>query len=224
VDLREGDRLIGVTWTTGRDHLLLGTRSGMSIRFQEGEARAMGRSAAGVKGIELKGGDEVVGLVKIAMDEGDDPNAAVQPEMDLLTVTERGYGKRTSLTEYLVASEQPDGSVSYRTQGRGGKGRIDIRTTSRNGEVVSVQAVTPDQDVVFITQGGLLVRSPAGQISRVGRATQGVRVVNLRDGDRLIAAAPTPAEEAEDEVEAGDAAGPVDGPVGGPGDAGVDGG
>lgn len=198
IDLNEGDSLVGVTQTSGRDHLLLGTAGGMSIRFAEGDARAMGRAAAGVKGIELEEGDRVVGLVRIEMRDADDPTSSVHPEIDLLTVTENGYGKRTDMTEYLVAGEGAGGAVEYRTQSRAGKGRIDIRTTERNGRVVSIKAVTPEDGVVFVTQGGLLVRTRVAQISRIGRNTQGVRVVNLKEGDRLIAAAVTPPEESDD--------------------------
>jgi DNA gyrase subunit A len=195
LDLREGDRLVGVVWTSGHDQLLLGTAGGMSIRFKEEDARAMGRDASGVKGIELADDDRVVGLVKIAMKSAERDDDQEEPDLDLLTVTEHGYGKRTPLTEYLVASESEGGAIDYRAQSRGGKGRIDIRTSERNGRVVSVMAVHESEGVVLTTQMGLLVRVPAGQISRIGRATQGVRVVNLKDSDRLIAAATVPAEE-----------------------------
>ena len=198
LDLRDGDSLIGVTWTTGYDHLLLGTKSGMAIRFREADARAMGRNAAGVKGVDLKPGDEVVGLVRVLM-RGPDDETAIEDNLDLLTLTENGYGKRTDLNEYLVASETDAGDTGFRPQGRGGKGRIDIRTTQRNGDVVTVAAVAPTQDVVLISQGGILIRIAADSISRIGRATQGVRVVNLKSGDRLIAAAVTPGAEDEDE-------------------------
>ncbi|PKL33624.1 MAG: DNA gyrase subunit A, partial [Planctomycetes bacterium HGW-Planctomycetes-2] len=189
VDLNEGDRLIGVTCTGGSAHLLLGTAEGMSIRFRESDARPMGRGAAGVKGIELGEGDQVVDLVCIDMRDENDPASCVHPEMDLLTITSNGFGKRTSLMEYLVAGEGPSGAVEYRVQSRGGKGRIDIRTNERNGRVVAMKAVTEADDLVCVTQGGMLVRMPVGQISRIGRNTQGVRVVNVRDGDRVVAAA-----------------------------------
>jgi DNA gyrase subunit A len=149
----------------------------------------MGRNAAGVKGIELAENDEVVGLIR------------VDDDADLLTVTSNGYGKRTSLSEYLVHSE--DGSV--RPQSRGGKGRIDIKTTERNGPVVSVRCVKEDESVMFISQGGMLVRVPTRTISRIGRNTQGVRLVNLKNGDNLIAAARVMESE---EGEAEDAAEP----------------
>ncbi len=190
IRLNDGDELVGVTWTTGYDHLILGAESGMAIRFRESDARPMGRVAAGVKGIALGKDDQVVGLVKVLMTppDEDENQTSIEPIADLLTCTANGYGKRTSVDEYLVQSEGPDGPT-YRPQGRGGKGRIDIRTTSRNGEVVSVKAVHDDEDIMLITQGGLLVRIPASSISRIGRATQGVRVINLKDGDRLIATA-----------------------------------
>jgi len=209
VNLNEGDALVGVTWTSGRDHLLLGTAAGMSIRFRESDARPMGRSAAGVKGVDLRKGDRVVGLVKIEMSDADEDGTQtpLHPEASLLTATANGYGKRTDLDEYLV---QREGHPIGEPQGRGGKGRIDIRTTARNGEVVAVMSVSPAEDVVFITQRGLLVRIPVESISLIGRATQGVRLVNLKEGDRLMAAARV-AEKGDDEeegeapaVEAGD--------------------
>ena len=104
---------------------------------------------------------------------------------DVLTVTEHGYGKRTSMEEYLVRSE--DGST--RPQSRGGKGRRDIRTDKRNGRVVSIRAVHDEDSLMFISSGGMIVRIPAGSISRIGRNTKGVRLVNLKDGDRVISAA-----------------------------------
>ncbi len=174
VNLNEGDRLIDVVYTTGDNHVLLATATGMSIRFDENDARVMGRNAAGVKGISLAKGDEVVGLIRVNDDEA-----------DLLTVTENGYGKRTNLAEYLVRSE--DGST--RPQGRGGKGRLDIRTNERNGKVACIRFVREEYGIVFVSEKGMIVRVPADSISQIGRATQGVRLVNLKDGDRLIAAA-----------------------------------
>ncbi len=173
INLREGDRLVDVIQTTGGQDLLLATAEGMAIRFDEQDVRVMGRNAGGVKGITLGEGDEVVGLVLAADDK------------DLLTVCENGYGKRTAMTEYKVQSD--DGSS--RTQSRGGKGRIDIRTTERNGRVVSVVAVSEEDGLILITQGGMIVRIRAASVSRIGRATQGVRVASLNEGDRLISVA-----------------------------------
>lgn len=195
IDLNEGDHLIGVINTSGQDHILLCTATGMSIRFKEHDARAMGRAAAGVKGIELEEGDEVVGLVCVEMRDAEDPTSAIHPQLELLTCTENGYGKRTPLTEYLVQTEGEDGQTGWRTQSRGGKGRIDIQTTERNGRVVAVAAVSEAHSAVLVTQGGLLVRIPVAQVRRTGRNTQGVRVVNLKDSDKLVAMAVTDASE-----------------------------
>jgi DNA gyrase subunit A len=173
INLNDGDRLIDVVQTTGTDHVMLATAGGMAIRFDENDARVMGRNAAGVKGIDLRSGDNVVGLVR------------VEDDADLLTVTEHGYGKRTALEDYLVRSD--DGST--RPQSRGGKGRIDIRTTKRNGATVSICCVRETDGLIFVSQNGMIVRMPADAISRIGRNTQGVRVVNLKAGDRLKAAA-----------------------------------
>jgi len=190
INLKEDDELVGAVWTSGHDHVLLGTSGGMSIRFGEDDARPMGRATAGVKGIDLRDGDTVVGLVRIEMSPPDDDgNQIPLRDAALLTVTESGYGKRTDLNEYLVTSEHDDGTVTRRTQSRGGKGRIDIRTSDRNGGVVAVRAVSSDEDVMLITQKGMLVRIPAESISKIGRATQGVRVINLKQGDRLVSAA-----------------------------------
>ena len=173
IRLNQGDRLIAVVKTTGNDDALLATANGMAIRFNETDARVMGRAAAGVKGIDLRDGDEIVGLIRVDDDEA-----------DLLTVTENGYGKRTRLAEYLVQSEN-----GARPQARGGKGRLDIRTTSRNGKVVAVRFVHEDDGLIFVSEGGMIVRVAAASISRIGRNTQGVRLVNLKPNDRLIAAA-----------------------------------
>jgi len=173
LNLREGDTLVGVTWTTGKDHILLGTAKGMAIRFDENDARVMGRNASGVKGIDLGKGDSVVGMVRVP--EGQ--------ETDLLTVTEGGYGKRTPTSEYLVQSE--DGST--RTQGRGGKGRRDMKTTK--GPVVMIKLVAPSDDLMFITLNGMIVRIAADSVRQTGRNTQGVRVVNLTKDDKLVAVA-----------------------------------
>ena len=187
INLNEGDTLIDVVHTTGSNHVLLATASGMSIRFDENDVRVMGRNAAGVKGIDLKEGDEVVGLI------------CVDDDADLLTVTENGYGKRTPLLEYLVQSE--DGST--RAQSRGGKGRIDIQTTERNGQVVAIRCVREGDSIMFISESGMLVRVPAREIRRIGRNTQGVRLVNLKNGDKLMAAARIAEAEGDDEDEAG---------------------
>jgi len=191
VNLNEGDELVNVAVTSGNDHVLLVTASGMAIRFEESQARPMGRSSAGVKAIDLAPGDAVVDMVRVSLTDHDDPTSCAIPDLDLLTVTENGYGKRTHVTEYLVASEDEQGNAVYRTQSRAGKGRKDIKTTARNGRVAAAKGVTDDHDVVFITRNGMIVRTRADQISRIGRNTAGVRLVNLKDADKVIAAAIT---------------------------------
>src|SRR6185295_11609286 len=145
----DGDSLVAVFITDGTKDVLLSTASGMSIRFAESEVRSMGRTAYGVKGITLDEGDEVVSA------------EVVEKGTTLLTVTENGYGKRTEETE-------------YRVQGRGGKGIIDIKTTERNGKVVGLVQVKDGDEVMLVTNGGMLIRMKAKEISVIGRNTQGV--------------------------------------------------
>jgi DNA gyrase subunit A len=173
VGLEEDDRLIGVSIAAPEQTIVLGTKSGMAIRFAESDARAMGRSARGVRGIKLREGDEVVDMVIANVDQ------------TLLTVCEKGYGKRTAVAE-------------YRIQGRGGFGMIDIRTTDRNGKVVNLVAVTDDDEVMMVTRNGQIVRTAAKGISVIGRATQGVRCISLRGEDQLVACAKVPTEEPEE--------------------------
>ncbi len=184
INLREDDSLIGVTWTSGDDHILLGTQKGMAIRFHEDGARAMGRNASGVKGISLAKDDHVVGLVRIDQDN----------PQNLLTVTANGYGKRTPLSEYLVQSE--DGTA--RAQNRGGKGRRDIAANQRNGHVIGLLAVSPGDGLMLISTGGMIVRIDTDTIRQTGRGAQGVRVINLNKTDTLAGVARI--EEDEDDT------------------------
>ncbi|MFO1076650.1 MAG: DNA gyrase subunit A [Planctomycetota bacterium] len=172
VGLEEGDGLVGVSLVKAGQHVILGTRDGMSIRFEEGDARAMGRSAVGVWGIRLEAGDEVCAMV------------VTDGTGTLLTVCANGYGKRTAVEE-------------YRVQSRGGKGIIDIRTSDRNGKVVNLLAVKDDDEVMMITKDGQIVRTKVDGISVIGRNTQGVRCISLNDGDELVSVACIPNEEPE---------------------------
>ena len=173
--LEENDQVVGVALASPGDTLLLASRDGRAVRFDEQAVRAMGRSARGVRGIRLKEGDAVVGMAVVA---AEDPGAYI------LTACERGYGKRTPLEEYPI-------------KGRGGQGVINIRTQGRNGAVVSVRLCREADDVMFITEKGMIVRSRAADISSMGRNTQGVRLVNLKEDDRLVAAAIVAAEDLE---------------------------
>ncbi len=167
--LDEGDELIGVRLTEGTSDCLVTTRSGLTIRFPETAVRAMGRTARGVRAINLEGGDEVVSLSVLEAEGAE----KVEDEVALLTVCEKGYGKRTLTTE-------------YRRQGRGGKGVIDIKTNDRNGAVVSSVLIKPGNDVMLVTSSGKVIRMNAGGISCVGRNTMGVRLISLDEGEKVV--------------------------------------
>ncbi len=220
INLDEGDTLIGVVKTKAGDEVLLCTRNGMAIRFDQADARSLGRNTRGVKGINLQKDDEVVGLV------------VADPDGYLLTVCENGYGKRTpfganvagELTEEAVEEAEPEAaappepepaeegeepageetegaeksSMHYRKQRRGGKGVRDIRKTSRNGPVIDVAAVRDTDDVVISSTSGMVTRMHASEIRIVGRNTQGVRVINLKEGDKVASLAKVAREEEED--------------------------
>jgi DNA gyrase subunit A len=177
--LEENDQLISVARVKSSDHVVLSTREGMAIRFDEARVRSMGRPAYGVKGIELSKGDDVIGMIVAS---GDEDTAS------LLTVCANGFGKRTLLTE-------------YRTQNRGGKGLIDIQTSERNGPVVAVAKVTDDDEVMLTTNGGMAIRTRLDAIRTIGRNTQGVRLIKLDEGDTVSSLAKLPQEEFDDGTE-----------------------
>jgi DNA gyrase subunit A len=163
LSVEEDDALIEAALTSGQDSMLLATREGMAIHFKEEDVRPMGRAAYGVKGIELEGEDEVVA-------------AEVVGPGTVLTVTENGYGKKTDLEE-------------YRRQSRGGKGLINIKTTGRNGKVVGVKFLRREEEVMLITEKGMIIRLNTADISTIGRNTQGVRLIQLEEGDHLVSVA-----------------------------------
>jgi DNA gyrase subunit A len=164
------DELIGAVVTDGNYEIVLATRKGMAIRFPEEKVRSMGRAAHGVKGINLAKGDYVIGMV------------AVRHDSTLLVVTENGYGKRTSIEDYRVTN-------------RGGKGIINVKTSERNGEVVAIKEVVDTDELILITRNGIANRQAVAQISVIGRNTQGVRLINLDEGDLLIDVARVVQEE-----------------------------
>ncbi|MBM4017946.1 MAG: DNA gyrase subunit A [Planctomycetes bacterium] len=180
INLDKGDSLIDVDITGGNDEIVLGTRDGMAIRFHESEVRSMGRDATGVRGIRLRKGDAVIGM------------SLVRPDYALLTVCENGYGKRTEFQE-------------YRTQSRGGIGLINIKTSERNGKVVSMQTVRDGDELMLITHQGQVVRVgiDAESLRPIGRATQGVRIIRTGEGDKVVAVARVASEKEEAEAEAG---------------------
>ena len=177
--VEEGDSVIAVELSDGKEQIFLGTRDGMAIRFDESDVRVMGRGAYGVRGISLRDDDEVVAM------------EVVQPGGTVLTVAQNGYGKRTDLEE-------------YRLQSRGGVGIINIQTSDRNGKVAGIAYVTEDDEVMLITQQGMVLRTRAGDIRAIGRATQGVRLIEMEDGDAVVAVAKL--AERDDDVENGNGA------------------
>jgi DNA gyrase subunit A len=162
IRLEPNDDVIGVAMTTSGDHIILGTREGMAIRFDEKRVRSMGRVSRGVRGIKLRAKDSVVDMV------------IAEEKASLLTVCERGYGKRTTLDD-------------YRPQNRGGIGLKNIKTTQRNGKVVALKAVRDTDELMMITAKGIIIRTGLEQVRVIGRNTQGVRLITLKAGDKLVA-------------------------------------
>ena len=172
--IQDDDDLIGAAITDGQQDIALLTRNGQAMRFSESEVRSMGRVSTGVKGINLRQGDEVVDMV------------IVRESSTLLTICENGYGKRTGQTEYP-------------SKHRAGQGVIDIKTSPRNGSVVACREIESEEEVMVVTQNGIMIRIPVQGVSTIGRNTQGVRLINLDEGDRVIDMAPLPISEDEDE-------------------------
>jgi DNA gyrase subunit A len=188
INLDDGDRLIDVHVVNDDQDILLGTRGGRTIRFHLTEVRTMGRPARGVRGIRLVGDDEVCGM------------AVVRDGTTLLTVSENGYGKRTVFEEYPIKK-------------RGGQGVINMRTTKRNGPILTIRSVADEDDVIYITTKGQVVRTPVSDISLIGRATNGVRLISLRKGDDKVASVARVApDENEGEDDKGDGDGGPDDP------------
>jgi DNA gyrase subunit A len=180
--VEEGDSVIAVEMTDGKEQVFIGTRDGMAIRFDETDVRPMGRTAYGVRGISLRDDDEVVAM------------EVVREGGTMLTVTQHGYGKRTELEE-------------YRLQSRGGVGIINIQTSERNGKVVGIAYVHDDDELMLISQQGKILRMVAKDIRSIGRATQGVRLLGVEEGDEVVSVARL-AERESDENGSGEAPAP----------------
>jgi DNA gyrase subunit A len=176
ITLAKGDKLISSVLSHGEDEICIATSEGKAIRFSEGDIRPMGRTAQGVKGISLKKKDRVVGMV------------GMDPEGTLLSVTEKGYGKRTAFEE-------------YRLQSRGGSGVINLKVVAKNGKVVGIKSVREDDEIMLITTLGMVVRVPVKGISIIGRSTQGVKLIDLKKDDKLTAVASVVAKEKEENIE-----------------------
>ena len=180
--LREGDELINVFLTTGNEEIIIGTKFGYSVRFKEDTIRSMSRMAAGVKGVTLRDGDQVVGA------------AAITEDQEVLIITEKGYGKRTSATEYP-------------TKGRGGKGIKTANITDKNGKLAGIVTVSGDEDIMVITDTGVIIRTAVANISQTGRATQGVKVMRLDATARIVTFAlvePEEVDQVTEDQESGD--------------------
>ncbi|MCU0303196.1 MAG: DNA gyrase subunit A [Thermoanaerobaculales bacterium] len=178
VVVNDGDDLLSVQVTDGNHHVFMGTHGGMGIRFKEGDVRPMGRVSAGVRGINLRPGDFVEEVAVL------DPDG----QSDILVVTDLGFGKRTPVNE-------------FRVQGRGGYGVTLIKLTDKNGNVVGIRCVAEDEQALMVTEGGMMIRMNVSEIRRIGRATQGVRLIRLDDDDRVVSVAVTAAADEEDEGE-----------------------
>ena len=176
--IREGDQLIEAKLTSGNAEVLIAARDGKAIRFNESTVRPIGRVGAGVRGISIEDGDEVVGMICVEPDS----------KQDVLVLSENGYGKRTDLDEYRITN-------------RGGKGVKTINITEKTGKLISIQAVTDDNDLMIINRSGLTIRTAVSQIRLAGRATQGVRIINLREGDAIASVMAVPAAGEEEEVQ-----------------------
>ncbi len=179
INLDEDDELIRAHETDGSRQILIATRQGKAIRFEEGQVRSMGRNAAGVRGIRLAKGDEVIGA------------EVVTPDSVILSITQKGYGKRTALKDYRLTA-------------RGGKGVINLKITEKNGSVVDILQVHETDGYLLTTIGGQIIRSEVSPVSVIGRATQGVRLINLGDEDKVVAIARIPEEEKGALSESGD--------------------
>ena len=177
--VREGDELLDAKITSGNAEILIAAREGKAIRFNEQTVRPIGRVGAGVRGISIEDDDEVVGMIAIEPDD----------KKDVLVVSENGFGKRTDLDEYRITN-------------RGGKGVKTINVTEKTGKLVSIQAVGDDNDLMVINRSGVVIRTAVDQIRLAGRATQGVKVINLREGDSIASVVVVPKnDEGEEQTE-----------------------
>ena len=181
--IREGDQLIEAKLTSGNAEVMIAAREGKAIRFNESTVRPIGRVGAGVRGISIEENDEVVGMICVEPDS----------KQDVLVLSENGYGKRTDLDEYRITN-------------RGGKGVKTINITEKTGKLISIQAVTDENDLMIINRSGLTIRTAVEQIRLAGRATQGVRIINLREGDAIASVMAVPAAGDEEEVQTAEGA------------------
>ncbi len=190
ITIKEDDELLEAKLTTGNSQVLLAVKSGKLVRFEEEKTRPMGRTASGVRGITLADEkDEVIGMVSIDRDKVN--------ESQILVVTENGYGKRTLLVD-------EDGEDVYRITNRGGKGVKTLNITEKTGQLIAINAVTDDDDLMIINKSGLTIRMRVDDLRVMGRATQGVRLINIKGADSIAAVTKVLREDESDEVLEGD--------------------
>ena len=184
VGIREGDELLEAKLTNGNCHIIMASREGKAVHFQEGQVRPMGRGASGVRGMNLEDGDELIGMITVA--------EAETGTRQVLVVSENGYGKRTALKD-------KEGEYEYRMTNRGSKGVKTLQVTDKTGKVVAIKDVTEDDHLMIINRSGITIRTRVSELREQGRATQGVRLIELREKDRIAAVAKVDSELHEDE-------------------------
>ncbi|MBE6201159.1 MAG: DNA gyrase subunit A [Rikenellaceae bacterium] len=175
INIRENDQLINAVLTSGKAEILIGTHEGKAIRFNEDTVRAIGRTGTGVRGVEIEDGNKAIGMICVEPDD----------TKDILVLSEKGYGKRTDLDD-------------YRKTNRGGKGVKTIQVTEKTGNLVSIQAVSDENDLMIINRSGITIRTAVSDIRVAGRVTQGVKIINLRDGDSIASVMAVPKNEDEE--------------------------
>ena len=185
ITIREGDQLLEAKLTNGSDEIMMAIGSGRAIRFNESKVRPMGRNAAGVRGITIGEEDEVVGMITVR-----EPK-----EETVLVVSEKGYGKRSFL------NDPEDDSEIYRVTNRGGKGVKTLNVTEKTGKLIAIKNVTDDNDLMIINRSGVIIRIAVSDLRVMGRATQGVRLINLKNNDSIAAVAKVSVDEEEEGVE-----------------------
>jgi DNA gyrase subunit A len=186
VNLREGDALVEALLTSGNDEILIAAREGRCCRFNESDAREMGRTSTGVRGINIDETDEVIGAINY------DPQAEDAADHTVLVVSEHGFGKRTDFDEYRITK-------------RGGKGVKTINITEKTGKLIAIKNVTENDDLMIIEKSGLTIRLSVSEIRIAGRATQGVKLINIKDGDSIAAVSSVAKNEDNEPEQSGDA-------------------
>ena len=182
INIREDDHLLSAVLTTGHNQILLASYEGLLVRFEEEKVRPMGKTATGVKGMTIEGDNRLVGVISY------DPSDEASRDQSVLVISEHGYGKRTDFDEYRITN-------------RGGKGVRTINITEKTGKLIAIASVTDANDLMLITRTGLTIRLNLSEVHLAGRATQGVKLINLRDTDSLASASVVEHSSEEEQTE-----------------------